>query len=147
MAWSENNLNTNWITPIRIPNGSSITLRTVQQLIQEQCDLRGIPIAFNEGQLKVGSILNRKMETILNMFHPQQHNYLHFVIRLQHTGTYAFLHVYNMGGSRNYEIANSADDGSTFAKIKMGIFGGNSKLNAEENYYAILKDCLNSIFE
>ena len=147
MAWSEKDLTTDWINPVRFPNGNDVNLRTVRELIQEQCDKHGIPVAFNEGQLKTGSLFNKQMEDILNMYNPEQRDYLHFVIRVQHMGSYAFLHVYNMGGSKNYGTSNAAGAGSTWAKLKMGLGGGQAKLNVEENYYAILKDCLENILD
>lgn len=146
MAWNEKDLTTDWIKPVRIPDGEDVTLSSVRSRIQDLCDRHGIPVAFSEGQLKTGGLFNKRMESIMNMFNPQQNDYLSFVIRVEHMGSYAFMHVYNMGGSRNYGMANAAGEGSTLARLRMNLGGGRAKLNAEENYYAILKDCVEGIF-
>ena len=55
------------------------------------------------------------------------------------------MHIYNLGGSKNFRDANAAAAGSTIAKAK-NLFGGhNAKLQAEENYYTILGDCLSNV--
>lgn len=78
---------------------------------------------------------------------PDDCEYLKFIIRVQHMGTYAFMHVYNMGGSKNYRAENVAAAGGFMGAISKagGLFGGrNAKLNAEEQYYTILNTAVSA---
>lgn len=146
MAYSEKELTTEWMPQIRWPNGDGVNLVTVRNAIQEQADENGIPVAFREEQLKVGGLFSKEREDILIMYNPQHPNdYLHFAIRLYHQGKYAFMHVFNLGGSKNFADANRAAAGSTLKKIS-GVIGGRAKkLQEEENYYTILHDCLDNV--
>lgn len=149
MAYKEKDLVTDWINPVRIPNGNNVNLLTVQGAIQNQANYNGIPVAFGQDQLKVGGFLSSQLEDVLIMYNPQHPNdYLKFLIRLQHMGNYAFMHIYNLGGSKNYRDNNVAAQGGAFGTLrKIGnAFGGhNQKLQQEEQYYLILKDCLENI--
>lgn len=148
MAYSESELTRDWITPVRFRDGENITLAAVREAIQSEADANGIPVAFREDQLKYGSIFNRQVEDILVMYNPEHSgDYLHFVIRVQHMGKYAFMHIYNMGGSKNYQNFNDAAEGGFFggiAKAKIFAGGGKAKLQAEEQYYSILKDVISN---
>lgn len=149
MAYSESSLKTQWIPQIRFPDGDQINLVSVRAAIQEQADRAGIPVAFKEDLLKVGSILSREREDVLIMYNPQHaHDYLNFLVRVQHQGKYAFLYVYNMGGSKNFSDINYAEISGTLANIQkaVNIFKGTkTKVLAEENYYTILRDCLENV--
>lgn len=146
MAYSEKDLSTEWMPSVRFPNGDSVNLMTVQSAIQNEADENGIPVAFREGQLKVGGLFSKQLEDVLVMYNPEHANdYLTFVIRVQHMGKYAFMHVFNMGGSKNYRATNIASAGGTMGTVAKigGLLGGrNAKLQAEEQYYTILQDVL-----
>ena len=148
MAYSEKDLTTEWIPQVRFPDGNNVNLMTLREAIQNEADANGIPVAFKEDQLKSGGLFNKQIEDVLVMYNPEHANdYLRFVIRVQHMGKYAFMHVYNMGGSKNYRNSNIAAAGGargTLTKIG-GFFGGaNAKLQAEEQYYTILVDVLSN---
>lgn len=146
MAYSEKQLTTEWMPQVRWPNGNNVNLVTIREAIQEQADENGIPVAFSEDQLKVGGLFSSEREDILIMYNPQhQSDYLHFAIRVQHQGKYAFMHVYNLGGNKNFRDDNVAAGGSTFRKLANAIGGHNQKIQAEENYYTILRDCLQNV--
>ena len=146
MAYSEKDLTTEWMPQLRFPNGNNVNLMTIREAIENEAAENGIPVAFREDQLKVGSLFNKQIEDVLVMYNPDHANdYLRFVIRIQHMGKYAFMHVYNMGGSKNFRNSNvAASGGAVGALTKIGgIFGGiNAKLQAEEQYYTILADVL-----
>ena len=146
MAYAEKDLITEWIPQVRFPDGNNVNLMTVREAIQNEADENGIPVAFREDQIKVGGLFNKQIEDILVMYNPAHENdYLKFVIRVQHMGKYAFMHVYNMGGSKNYRNHNVAAAGGAIGAItKIGglIGGANAKLQAEEQYYTILADVL-----
>ena len=149
MAYSENQLNTQWMPQIRWPNGNSVNLVTVREAIQDQADENGIPVAFSEDQLKVGGLFSKEREDILIMFNPEHaYDYLRFAIRVKHQGKYAFMQVYNLGGSKNFGDANMAQEEGVFgAARRLGnlVGGHKAKLEAEENYYTILRDCLENV--
>lgn len=129
MAYSERMLTTEWCPQVRFPDGNNVNLRILREAIQNEADENGIPVAFREDTLKVGGPFSKQVEDILVMYNPDHANdYLTFVIRVQHMGKYAFMHVYNMGGSKNFYDSNAAASGSTFKKIT-GLLGGrNAKL-------------------
>ena len=149
MAYSESMLTTQWIPQVRFPNGDKVNLMTVREAIQNEADENGIPVAFREDQLKSGSLFNKQVEDILVMYNPEHPNdYLHFVIRVQHMGKYAFMDVFNMGGSKNYRQNIRATTGGfmgAVAGISSLVGGGKAKLQAEEQYYTILADVLANI--
>ncbi len=117
MAYSEKDLSTEWIPQVRFPDGNNVNLMTVREAIENEAAENGIPVAFREDQLKVGGLFSKQMEDVLVMYNPDHANdYLRFVIRVQHMGKYAFMHVYNMGGSKNYRNSNVAASG--------GVIGG-----------------------
>lgn len=146
MALSENMLSTDWTTPVRFPNGQNVTLKTAMDALQEQADEAGIPLAFREDTLKTGSLFSKQVEDILIMYNPEHvTDYLRFAIRIQHMGKYAFMHVFNLGGSKNFGHDNAANAGSSLRKVANLIGGHNAKLQAEEQYYAILKDCIDNV--
>lgn len=146
MAYTEKDLSLEWIPQVRFPNGGNVNLMTVREAIQDEADANGIPVAFREDHLKVGGLFSKQLEDVLVMYNPEHPtDYLNFVIRVQHMGKYAFMHVYNMGGSKNYRNSNRAASGGTLGtitKISNIIGGANAKLQAEENYYTILADVL-----
>lgn len=146
MAYSEKQLTLEWMPQIRFPNGNDVNLATIREAIQEQADENGIPVAFSEDQLKVGGLFSSEREDILIMYNPQHsYDYLRFLIRVMHQGKYAFMHVYNLGGSKNFGNDNAAAAGSMFKKITNAVGGHQAKLQAEENYYTILRDCLENV--
>lgn len=149
MAFSEKDLSTEWIPQVRFPNGNNVNLVTLRAAIEDEAAKNGIPVAFREDQLKVGGLFSKQMEDILIMFNPEHANdYLKFLVRVQHMGNYAFMHVYNLGGSKNYRNSNLASVGGTIGAVTKigGLFtGANAKLQAEEQYYTILADVLGNV--
>ena len=143
MAYSEKQLSYEWIPQVRFPNGENVNLMSVRNAIQEEADANGIPVAFGEDKLKVGGLLSSTLEDILIMYNPQHPtDYLRFAIRVMHQGRYAFMHVYNLGGSKNFRYDHKF---GAAASIMKAIGGHKAKLQEEENYYTILADCLANI--
>ena len=131
---------------VRWPNGNNVNLVAIREAIQNQADENGIPVSFREDQLKVGGLFSSEREDILIMFNPDHPaDYLRFAIRVHHQGKYAFMQVYNLGGSKNFRNDNKANAGSTLKKIGNLVGGHNQKLQMEENYYTILRDCLANV--
>ncbi len=146
MAMSESLLTTQWMPQIRWPNGNDVNLRTISEAIQNQADENGIPVAFREETLKVGGLFSKEREDILIMYNPEHAtDYLRFALRVKHQGKYAFMQVYNLGGSKNFANDNKAAAGSTIKKLSNLVGGHKAKLEAEENYYTILRDCLENV--
>ncbi len=146
MTMTEGMLDREWMPQVRWTNGNNVTLNGVREAIQREADENGIPVAFSEDQVKLGGLFSRDREDVLRMYNPEHPNdYLHFVIRVKHQGKYAFMNVYNLGGSKNYRDYNAAQAGSAFRMVTNLLSGTNSKMQAEENYYTILKDCLANV--
>jgi len=148
MAYTEKQLLREWINPVRFQNGNNVNLTTVANLIQQGANEAGIPVAFTPDKLKTGGLLNQQMEDILIMYNPQhQKDYLHFLIRVEHMGNYAFMHIYELGSSRN---ANLLSGGITAAGTIAGgvinkVRGTTAKANLESQYYMILADVVSDI--
>ena len=146
MSYSERELNTEWISGTRFADGANVNLETVRSAIQEQADENGIPVAFREDELKIGGLFSSQRDPILIMYNPEHEtDYLRFAIRVTHQGRYAFLRVFNLGGSVNYGHDNQAQSGGVFGtlrKIGNAIGGHDQKIQAEEEYYSALKDCI-----
>ena len=148
MTYSESMLTTQWMPQIRWPNGANVNLMTIRNAIKEQADENGIPVAFTDSEVKVGGLFSREREDVLTMYNPEHSDYLTFVIRVKHQGKYAFMQVYNMGGSRNYRHDNNANLstwGGVGRSLLNAVGGHKGKLDAEENYYTILRDCLENV--
>lgn len=155
MAYSEKQLTTQWMPQVRWSDGNNVNLITIREAIQNQADENGIPVAFNEETLKVGGLLSKEREDILIMYNPEHSSdYLRFAIRVKHQGKYAFMQVYNLGGSVNFKHENTSDIFKADGGISVGgmgrsilnsIGGHRAKLEAEENYYTILRDCLENV--
>ena len=62
MAYSENQLTTQWMPQIRFPNGANVNLMAVRNAIQEQCEENGIPFSFADAQLKVGGLFSKELK-------------------------------------------------------------------------------------
>ena len=149
MAYSENQLTTQWMPQIRFPNGANVNLMAVRNAIQEQCEENGIPVSFADAQLKVGGHFSKELEDILIMCNPEHvADYLRFAIRIKHQGKYAFMQIYNLGGSKNFKHDNRAnfETWSGIGRSLLNAVGGHrAKLEAEQNYYTILHDCLENV--
>ena len=131
---------------VRFQDGNNVNLLAIREAIQNEADRNGIPVAFREEQIKVGSLFNKQLEDILVMYNPEHANdYLKFVVRVQHRGAYAFMYVYNMGGSKNFRNSQLAKEGGVIGKISGKIAGVQSKLQAEEQYYQILSDVIENV--
>lgn len=149
LHYTEGMLKDEWIPGVRFANGANVNLKTVSEAIREAANASGIPVDFSEHQLKVGGLFSKQLEDVLIMFNPEHvEDYNQFLIRIQHMGNYAFMHVYNMGGSRNLEKINRIQKGGTLGTITAigGIIGGaKDKIQAENQYYTILSDILSSL--
>ncbi len=147
MAYTTNDLNDNYrfINRVRFPDGGDVNLSALQNLIQEEADSNGIPVAFRNDVLKTGGMFSKQTEDILILYNPDHAaDYLRFLIRITHQGKYAFMDVFKVGGSKNFGRDNKAA-GSTAQKVFNKISGHSQKLQEEENYYTILSDCLANI--
>ncbi len=145
MAYGEKDLDDmfRFINRVRFSNGEDVNLQVVQNLLQEECNANGIPVAFRNDTLKTGGLFSKQVEDVIVLYNPDHiKDYLHFLLRVTHQGNYAFLDVFKVGGSTNYKHDNSASGGR---RILNALTGHNQKLQQEENYYTILKDCLENV--
>lgn len=146
MIYNEKQLNTEWIPQIRFQNGQDVNLISFRNALIEETNANGILVSFDDAQVKVGGLFSKQLEDVLVMYNPEHPNdYLRFVVRIQHQGRYAFLHIYNMGGSKNYALINGAQNGSKLSIVRGLVGGVKEKIQIEENYYTILADCISNI--
>ena len=148
MAYNQNDLDERYrfIPHVRFTNGSGLNLAMLQDALQAECDANGIPVAFRPDVLKTGGFFNKQTEDIVILYNPEHPNdYLQFLLRMTYQGRYAFLDVFKVGNSTNYAHDNAAANGSAVRKIFNAFSGHNAKLEEEENYYLILKDCMEAV--
>ena len=148
MAYTEKDLveEYRFINRLRFRDGSGVNLVKLQELLQDECDSNGIPVAFRSDVLKTGGIFNKQTEEVLVLYNTQHpSDYLQFLIRVTHQGKYAFLDVFKVGSSKNFRNYNKAAGGSVGQGILNKLTGANAKLQEEENFYTILTDCFESV--
>lgn len=147
MSYSQNDLQDNYrfVNGIRFTNGANVTLGAIQTLLKEEADSNGIPVSFQSDTLKTGGLFSKQSEEVLVLYHPQHpSDYLRFMVRVTYQGKYAFMDVFKVGGSKNFARDNKATD-----SVGQGLFnaltGHKQKLEEEEKYYVILKDCFENV--
>lgn len=148
MAYTSKDLNDDFrfVNRVRFPNGDGVNLIALQNALQNECDSNGIPVAFRNDTLKTGGFLSKQTEDILVLYNPDHAtDYLQFLIRITHQGKYAFMDVFKVGGSKNFARDNKAHGGSVTQGIFNALSGHSQKLQEEQNYYTILKDCFENI--
>ena len=138
MNYSNYDLNEDrrFVPQIRFEGGAgTINLMALKNYIQNKADSYGLPVKFVDGTLKTGGLLNKQTEPVLSLYNYQHPEYLGFMLRVTYHGTYAFLDVYKVGGSKNYKHENSQSSGRMLLNM---MSGHKQKLQEEENYYSIL---------
>lgn len=154
---------------VRIPNGQNISLNDVRAALQKEADANAVPIAFGSDQIKFGGLIGGSTEDCLVVYHPEhQKDYFNTAVKLKHQGNYAFLSVYDFGTSRL--LGNAETSEYTKSKIKEAFHGGSvgeavgaaigkgirtlikggankQKMEEEQNWYLMLNDLFDNIFE
>ena len=147
MPYSSKDLNeqSRFIQRIRFADAQGVNLLNFQDVLQEECDANGIPVAFHSDILKTGSLLNKQAEDILIIYNPEHpKDYFNFLVRITYQGKYAFLDVFTVGQSKNYSHARPGSNLATSMTKKLinAASGHKEKLQQEEDYYTILSDCI-----
>jgi hypothetical protein len=145
---------------VRYKDGSGLTLRAVQDAIQDCAQGMGIPVAFYTEQVKSGGVFNKTVEDCIVMYHPKhQNDYFKFCIRVSKQGNYAFVAVNDFGQSKQMKKAGRADAYKEDRKgqsmsYKVGSMIGQGittlgkskqKLEQEQNYYQCVFDIFDDI--
>ena len=132
--------------------GESITLQTFKESVSEKARELGIPVEFEDDQIKHGGMFSSETEECIVMFHPGHRNdYFRFCVRLSRQGTYAFVSVSTFGSSS--ELTYAQLDEMNMNMIKKSWIGrtffstpnSKKKLEEERNYYRCIHDILNEI--
>ena len=145
---------------VRYQDGEGVTLSTVQNAIQNCAVNMGIPVAFENDQVKSGGLFNSSLEDCIVMYHPEhEKDYFRFCIRVRRQGMYAFVSINDFGKSSQMEKANRADFakedrqgksmsykvGSLITQGIMNIGKNKQKLEEEEMYYQCISDIFDEI--
>ena len=145
---------------VRYKDGSNVTLRTVQNAIQDCAQNIGIPVAFYEDEVKSGGLFNKTVENCIVLYHPEhQNDYIKICIRVEHQGTYAFVSAMDFGTSKQikkedqvaiYKESRKGQSmsfkvGSLIGQSITSIGRNKSRLEEEKNYYACIIDIFDEI--
>lgn len=134
-----------FVPRLRFPDGGNISLDWLKGALIEEANKNGIPLACEDAQLKIGGLFSKERESVLVFYHPEHKvDYLTFLIRVTYQGKYAFMDVYKASGSKNYSN-NQKGESSAVRGIFNKMSGHAQKLQMEEDYYTILKDCFSNI--
>lgn len=134
-----------FVPRVRFPEGGSVTLDWLRNALVDEANKNGIPLACEDAQLKTGGLFSKERENVLIFFHPEHKvDYLTFLIRVTYQGRYAFMDVFKASGSKNYANSNKGEN-SVMRGMLNKVSGHAQKLQAENDYYTILKDCFNNI--
>ena len=155
---------------IRFANGQGITLDVIKEAVSEEADKNGIPIAFYDEQIKFGGLIGGSVEDCIILYHPEhKKDYFNIIFRVTHQGSYAFLNISYYGQSKMQGKIYSATEarqeskeerrglplsqrighaiGSGIANGIMSIGASKKKFEEEQNWYAIVEDCIDSFCE
>jgi len=145
---------------VRYQQGEGITLSTVQSAIKDCADNMGIPVAFENDQVKSGGLFSSVTEDCLVMYHPEHpKDYFRFCIRVKRQGVYAFVSINDFGQSKQMNKANTAEFmkndrkgkdmsykvGSMIGQGIRSLGGNKQKLEDENNYYQCIFDIFDEI--
>lgn len=137
---------------IRIKNAAELSLSMIQSSLTDSLSEYGVPFSIRADQVQSGGLFNKQYEDCLCIVNPQHEtDYFKFCIRLQKTGTMAFVYVNYYGESRLTGQKNQEDarrNSGSLAKMALGaIFKADQQaLDAEYNYYEIVQDALRELF-
>lgn len=148
MAFKEKELTEGlrFVPRVRIPNGKDLTIADYQAMLQEECDSNGIPVAFETDEVTTGGLLNKSVDPILILSNPTQKNYMNFIIHITYQGNYAFVNVYqNYKLKPSKALMNIVDNQSKKGGLLNKITGADKKAQEEQDYYLILRDCLENV--
>ena len=134
---------------IRFPNGANVNLMAVRNAIQEQCEENGIPVSFADAQLKVGGLFSKELKissscailsTSLTIFILQSASSTRANMLLCRYTIWAEARTLSM------IIEPTLKHGVALEDLCSMLSGGHrAKLEAEQNYYTILHDCLENV--
>lgn len=145
---------------VRYQSGDGITLTTLQDAIMDTADKMGIPVAFNNEQVKSGGLFNSTTEDCLVLYHPEhQNNYFKFCVRIKRQGAYAFVMINDFGQSKQMAKVNTAEFMKADRKGKdlgykvashigqsiRSVGANKQKLEDENNYYQCIYDIFDEI--
>lgn len=92
----------------RYPNGTGITLQSIQNAIRNKANQYQIPVAFASEKIKSGGMLNSTVEDCLILYHPEhQKDYYNIAISIKRQGTMAFVSANDFGESKNLKKINA----------------------------------------
>lgn len=140
------------IPPIKWKGGAGISTESLKMHVENACAEHGLNVIVSTDTVTSGKIFDSSKTdcvVIKNAEHPG--DYFHEVITVQSQGIYAFLAFYYTGTSKNKrrvaagKAEHSTLTGTIIGAIKKATVSDNA-MDAENMYYSMLADALNSIF-
>ncbi len=136
---------------IRCKNGGGLSLAVLKNMLHDAISEYGVPFDIREDQVQSGGLFNKKYEECLCIVNSEHEaDYFKYCIRLQKTGTMAFVYVNYFGTSVLTGKKNQDEDrknSGSLAKMALGaIFKVDQQAyDAEYNYYTIIEDALKEV--
>lgn len=122
----------------RIKNGANLSLQTIIDLVTQKAHQYEVPVSFKSEQFTpdlIAGLLGTKEDCVV-LFHPQnEKNYLRYVIRTNHQGTYTFITVNRTNGfAPNSSISAGIEAARSIASKN------------EKGWYTIIDDIFEELF-
>ena len=107
------------------PDGTAITLQTIQNALEDKANEYQIPIAFYDEQIKSGGMLSSSIVDCIVLYHPEHRNdYYKIAISIKRQGTMAFVSSYEFGESKNMKKLGARAGAATAMKSGLKGIGG-----------------------
>ncbi len=157
---------------VRFQDGASITLDTIKNALSDCAKQHGVPMAFENDQVKFGGLIGGSTFDALVIYHPDhKKDYYNFGVIVKKQGGYAFVSSFGTGSSKQVGKSLNASQAGAEAKSAMknlfdpnvdagtalgGLVGAgikkafslgrsNQKLEEEQNWYAMVGDIYDEV--
>ncbi len=137
----------------RLKGHGDLTLDQLKQMLENACEEYGLNVVVSTDVINSGRIFDKSTtECIVIKNAEHQTDYYHEVITLKTQGIYAFIEFYYTGTSKNNRRVSAGNaehstiTGSIIGAIKKATVS-NDAMEAENQYYSMLADAINSIFD
>lgn len=89
--------------PMRISNENTaaVTVEGIKQVFAGMAEENSVPYTFGSNEVKYGGLLNSEVAPALVITHPEHpRDYYGIMVTVQHDSNTAYIHVYNIGKSK-----------------------------------------------
>ena len=155
------------IRQVRFRDGSSLSMDSLQSLLQNGTEKYEIPAEFGMDRLKCGGLIGGTTVDCVTLCHPQYRGkYNFFILSITRQGTYAFVDIYSSNTSKqelaiaakkqvssgNYSSMSAYNQGVVIGSliastVNGSLFKGKNKYEEEQNWYTMVMDVFDDLFE